>query len=290
MKSLQTALTTIRRSPYQAITAVMMLAVTTYIAFSYSLLLLGAHTLLKDLQTKPKVIAFFDLGVEKSVIDSAKTSLEKQEYVQEVAVVTQEEALTLYQQNNQDDPLLLELVTADILPASIEVSAFEVASLERIKADLEKLEGVEDIEFQEDIAESLHSWITTLTSLGVELIAILGITSFLTIMTVISLKINQQKKSIQIMRLLGATKGFVRAPFVLEGLVYGGIGAMIGWGIMYGRLLYITPQLQQFLGSLITLPLPLDLLLQQLGAGVLVTSILGGFAGYISSSRFMRGM
>lgn len=290
MKSLQTALTMIRRSPYQAIIAITMLAVTSYIAFSYSLLLLGINTILKDLQSKPKVIAFYELGAEPKVLEETKQIMEKKEYVQEVVVLTQQDALELYQQDNQDDPLLLELVSADILPASIEVSGFEVGSLEQIKKDLESLDGIDDVVFQEDVAASLQTWTNTITSLGLELIGILGFTSFLTIMTVISLKINQQRKSIQIMRLLGATKSYVKLPFIAEGMIYGTVGALAGWGLMYARLLYLTPQLQQFLGTLVSLPLPLEILVQQLLAGALIASLLGGFAGLVAASRLMKGV
>lgn len=288
MRSLTTALTTIRRSPYQALVSIMMVAVTFFVAFAFSLIILGANKVLEYFETQPQIIAFFQIEADQARVNEAAKIMETKPYVESVTVVTKEEALKIYRDNNQDEPLLLELVTADILPASIEVAATDIGYLPQIKSDLEAIAGIEDVDFQESVIEQLSRWTTNIRQVGIGSAAVLGIISFLIIFVVITMKASSKKTAINIMRLIGATKTYIRLPFMLEGMIYGLVGALIGWGVMYAGLLYLTPWVKDFLGEIALLPISMNTILIQLGIGVLSGMLLGGMAGYLAVGRLVR--
>lgn len=288
MRPLVTALTTIRRSPYQALTSILMVSVTFFVAYSFSLLLLGAHTVLKHFETQPQIIAFFDVNADQADISKIEDEIKKKDYVKDVTFVSKESALKIYQESNKDQPLLLELVTADILPASIEVSANDLTSLPQIKKDLEGYPSIDEVDFQESIISELSRWTNNLRTIGLAAVIVLAIISFLIITIIIAMKASSQKAAITIMRLIGATSGYIKAPFIIEGMVYGLTGALLGWFGSYGALLYLSPWIRDFLGSITVLPVPINVLVIQLGSGVMAGLILGGFAGLLAVSRFIR--
>jgi cell division transport system permease protein len=288
MNPFSTALTNIRRSPFQSITAMIITAVTLFVAYSFSLMILGTQQILNYFEARPQVIGFFELDTSIGEINQLGEAMQQKSYVKEVELISQEEALATYREENKDDPLLLELVTADILPASIEVSADEILSLVQIKNDLEELDEIEEVVFQKDIIDSLTSWTTSVRYIGVAAVVVLALTSFLIITALISMKVTHRKKAIQVMNFLGASSWFIKAPFFFEGVIYGLIGSLVGWGVMFAVLLYLTPWLKNFLGTISILPVPWEIFALQLSVGTLVTILLGGFAGVTAVKRMMK--
>jgi cell division transport system permease protein len=285
---LSASITAIRRSPYQALAAILILTITFFVGYVFSLFLYGSEQTLRYFETRPQITAFFNLDTTPDQIQTLEKTMRDKSYVDTVTVISKEKALEIYRQDNQKDPLLLELVTADILPASIEVSGKDVTSLATIKQDLEKATGVDEVVYQQDVIESLQKWTQSLRYIGVASVAILGITSFLIIVIVTGMKVAVKRRAIHIMGILGATKWYVKAPFVFEGIIYGLAGSLLGWSSMYIGVLYLTPWLKGFLGTVPLLPLPLEFLILQIGIGTLIGIILGSFASSVAVQRMMR--
>src|SRR5690606_29616825 len=127
----------------------------------------------------PQVTAFFNDDVAEADIMSVKQSLESKPYVASVTYVSKEEALRIYQEQNREDPLLLEMVSAEILPASLEVSAAAIDSLQQVKSDLESSPGVEEVAFQQDVVDALKRWSQGLQIAGLVIVGLLISTSIL---------------------------------------------------------------------------------------------------------------
>jgi cell division transport system permease protein len=288
MNPLTAAFTTMRRSPFQTLTAIIVITVTLFVGYALSFLAMGTQEILQYFETRPQVIGFFELQTSDDVINQISQSMQQKPYVESVKIITQEEALASYQNENKDDPLLLELVTADILPASIEVSAQDVASLVQVKQDLENIDAVEEVVFQQDIIDSLTNWTNSLRYLGIATVITLTATSFLIITALISMKVASRKRAIKIMRIIGASSWYVEAPFFFEGAITGLIGSLLGWAAAFATLQYLTPWLNDFLGSIRLLPVPIEVLALQLSIGTLVAMMLGGFAGTAAVQKMMK--
>jgi cell division transport system permease protein len=288
MNPFTSALSSIRRSPYQALVAVLTMMVTFSVLFALSFFFVGAHVVLNFYETRPQIIAFFELEASQEQIDAAKKTMESKPYVSDAHVTSKEDALKLYSQEFKESPLLLELVTSDILPASIEVSSNSITELGQIKDDLTKISGIEDVQYQESVIDTLQSWTSTTRLIGIASGVILLVLSFLVIMVIIGMRVSMQKRAIGIMRLLGASKWYVKRPFMLEGMVYGFLGALLGWGISICGLLYITPWAQSFLSEVSLFPIPLEFFAIQLGSGLVIGLLLGAFAGQVAAGRLIR--
>lgn len=288
MNSFSAALTAMRRSPYQTLVACVMVTLTCFVGFVMSLFLYSAETILQYFETRPQVIAFFDLTATDQVITTTEESMRQKPYVENVTMVSKEQALELYKEDNQDDPLLLELVTADILPASIEVSGRDADDLAQIKEDLDKAEGVDEVVYQKDVIDSLSTWTNSVRLVGIGGVALLSFTSFLIVTTIIGIKITSKRQAIHIMRIIGATGWYIKGPFMVEGMLYGLVGALLGWSFMMAGVLYITPWLRDFLGTVPLLPFPPQLFAIQIGFGTTIAMLIGAFAAVVAAQRFIK--
>lgn len=288
MKNIVTALTTVRRSPYQSFAAILLLTVTFFVGYSFSLFTLGSEQILSYFETRPQVIGFFEVDATDTEIETVYKTLQEKEYIDEVKLITKEDALLLYQEENRDDPLLLELVTAQILPASLEISGQTIGDLQRIRDELETQQGIEEVILQDDVLESLASWTTSIRIVGAAAISILAFTSLLIMIIIIGMKVVTKRPAILIMRIIGASNWFIKSPFMFEGMFYGLMSSTFGWAATYATLLYLTPWLKEFLGPIPVFPIPLELFAIQYALGTTIALFLGAVAGSIAVSRVMK--
>lgn len=288
MKALNSALVAIRRSPYQSTLTIFILTITFFVAYCFSLLSVGSEKILSFFETQPQVIAFLKLEAKAEDAEKISQKMREKAYVKEVKIVTQEEALQIYQKENQNDPLLLELVTEEILPASVEVAAIDAKSLDAIKNDLKEENMVEDVALQEDVINSLVRWTNAMRIIGLFLLGTLTITSFLMIMTTISMKISAKRKNIQIMKFIGASNTYVSRPFLLEAMVTSSVASILAFALYGAIMLYINPWLENFLTGIIDLPIAWQFFAYQFMAGFGLAILLGIIASYSAVARMLK--
>ncbi len=288
MTQKNTVLKHIRRSPYQSIAAICMTIVTFFIISIFALVVLGGDSMLAFFESRPQVTAFFKDTALSSDIDFLKESIGETITVSAMRFISKDEALGIYQKQNEGNPLLLEMVTADILPASLEVSAKNVADLETIASVMQQSSAVEEVVFQKDVIDTLRKWVGGIRTAGVVLSSLLILASLTTIVMILGLKFASRKVEIKTLSLLGATSWYIRGPFVAEGIIYAVIGAVLGWGLSYLTLLYLTPNIIAFLQDIVILPVPLWVMLTLLGGEVLLATLIGAFASLIATRRYGR--
>jgi len=287
-KHFKTTWTRIRRSPYQALAAVAVMTLTFFIASVFILTAAGSQAILRYFETRPQVTAFFKDEVTMTQVDTLKAKLIETEKVKEMKYISKEEALAIYREQNKDNPLLLEMVTANILPASLEVSTVDIAYLGEVAEILRQQPGVEEVIFQEDVVQALHKWTTTLRKIGVGLIGSLGLVSFLIILIIIGMKVAMRRTEIEILQLIGASSWYIWVPFVFEGIFYGAVGAILAWLISYLLLLYSTPFLVSFLAGIPVLPVPVLFMLAVLGIEILAGALIGTLGSLLAVKRYLR--
>lgn len=285
---LQTVTKYIRRSPYQSIAASLVMTLTFFAVSIFSLITIISIGVISHFESQPQLTIFFKDTAEQNMIDDLITQIEATEKTSTVTFVSKEEALQIYQEQNKDDPILLDLVTADILPASIEVQTIRPEYLAQIAEAVKDVSFIEEIIFQKDIVETLTSWTKALRSLGIGIITVLVFVSMFVILTIIGIKITVRREEIEIMKLIGASNWFIRTPFILEGMLYGFIGGFLGWLISVAILLYSTPTLESFLIGVPIFPLSPVILLELLVAQLLVAISLGAFASYLAVLRYLK--
>ncbi len=278
----------LRRSPYQAIGASLIMFLTFFVISVFALLAMGSEVVLRYFETRPQVIAFFKDNIANSDIENLKSRLDSTGKIKELKYVSKDEALQLYRQQNQADPQLLEMVTADILPASLEVSTQSISDMDEIATILKNETAVSEVIYQEDIVKSMQSLTYNFRRAGAGLIGFFTLVSLMVVLIVVGIKAAVRREEIGIMKLIGASSWYIRLPFIFEGIFYGLVGALTGWGAAYIALLYATPFLVQFLAGISILPVPALLMLELLGGEILLGIIIGLIASLLAVKRYLK--
>ncbi len=282
----------IRRTPYQAVAASMVMFLTFLTLIISSLLILGSQKILKYYESKPQAIAFFKDNTPNSDVDAIKNSLNQTGKITSLRYVSKEEALKIYQDRNKNTPVLLELVTANILPASLEISTVAPGDLSAIGDILRKEPVVEDVVIPEDAIAGLTRATTVIRWVGGFTAGFLLVFSFFLLLMVIGFKIRLRRSEIEIEKLLGASTWFIRLPFILEGLVYGAAGAFVAWAVSYIVVWYFTPYLQNYLVGIppevVNLPISPLFMLLVLVIAVGLSMLIGALGSYGAVRRYLR--
>jgi len=278
----------IRRTPFQAIAASMVMLLTFLALQAFIILAAGSQTALRYFESKPQVIAFFKEGTTNQDVTAIENALKQEIRVTNIKFVSKEDALQIYREKNKNDPTLLELVTASILPASLEVSTKDPQDLAPIADILKREPVISEVIVPEDVVATLTSITRIIRYTGGATVGFLMVFATLVIIMIIGFKIRIKRTEIEIMRLLGASPGFVRTPFILEGMFYGVTGAVLAWIINYSLLWYFTPFLQGYLEDVKLLPVNLLFMLTLLGGSLVVACLVGAIGSFAAVRRYLK--
>lgn len=278
----------VRRSPYQTFAAVFIILQTFFVISIFTFVAYGSAKVISYFESLPQVIAFFKNEAKQNEIYALRDDLLSSGKISKVKFVSKQDALKIYEEKFKDDALLLEFVTADILPASLEISAYNISDLEVVSKTLKNSSLVKEVIFPEDVIKNLTAWTNALRKIGIALSAVLVIDSIFIMVIITGIKISQRREEIEIMRLLGATNWYIRWPFIFEGVFYGIVGAFFGWLLSIGVLLYASPMLSVFLrGIPLAFTSPM-LLVELLGIELLLAVFLGMFASALAVFRYLK--
>ena len=114
-------------------------------------LIVISQTALKYLEEQAQITIFFKDEYTNDQILTYKSKLESDERILEVKFVSKEDALRIFKEINKDEPILLESISASILPASLEVKTKNISDLKSLSNEFGSAEGVEEVRFFEDV-------------------------------------------------------------------------------------------------------------------------------------------
>lgn len=278
----------IRRTPFQAMAAIMVMFLTFLSLLIFITLAAGSQAALKYFESKPQVIAFFKEGTTTQDISAIENALKQETRVAKTKYISKEDALASYREKNKSDPALLELVTANILPASLEISTQSPEDLAPIADILKREPVVSEVIVPEDVVQTLTSLTKIIRIVGITTVGFLMVFSTLVIIMITGFKIRLRRNEIEIMRLLGASPGFIRNPFIFEGIFYGVFGAVLAWIVSYVLLWYFTPFLQGYLGEVKLLPVNPIFMLELLTASLVLAIVVGGLGSMSAVKRYLK--
>ncbi len=278
----------IRRTPFQALAASMVMFLTFLALMTFIILAAGSQTALRYFESKPQVIAFFKEGTTDQDVSAIENALQQETRVTNTKFVSKDDALQIYREKNKSDPALLELVTANILPASLEISTQTPQDLQGIAEILKKEPVISDVIVPEDVVQTLTQVTGIIRVVGGATVGFLMIFATLVIVMIIGFKIRLKRNEIEIMRLLGASSSFIRSPFILEGIFYGVAGTLLAWVMSYAVLWYFAPFLQGYLGEVKLLPVNPLFMLTLLGGSLSLACFVGGLGSIAAVRRYLK--
>lgn len=259
----KTALDSIRRSPFQAISAIFVLALTFFVATTVTVLVYASNKTLEYVETRPQIIVFLKDGVTEESVTALKNKLGSDKRIKDIKYVPKEEALEIYKKATEDNPLLAELVSPSIFPASLEFSTVDLSLSESVIEEVREEEIAQQVGFTANIGgeKSVGDVVTRLKNVsnyiklgGIVFVAILGVTSFLVLLVIISMRMTARKGEIEILSLIGATPAFVRSPIVMEAILYSMVGVLVGFTSSFVLWLYLAPSIISYFSQIPVLP------------------------------------
>jgi len=288
MKQAKDAIKLIRRSPYQALAAALSMSLTFFVSSIFVLLIIGGQIVLNYIEQRPQVIAFFKDDTKESRIFEISKEVQASGLAKDVKYVSKEEALAIYRERNKDEPLLLESVTADFLPASIDISVNRAQDIEGVTKLVKDKSEVERVITPENLIEQLVKWTRIIRIGGIAFVSTLIAVSFLIIIMVVGMRIALRRDEISIMNLVGATRWYIARPFFIEGALYGFVGATIAVFLTFCLLLFYSPNIQEFLGPIQIFPISPLFFLFLWVSEVVAAIVIGCLGAAISLFRYLK--
>jgi cell division transport system permease protein len=237
------ALLSFRRAPLLSVLSVTTIAFSLFTLGLFGLVAINLREALRGLEERVEIVAFVLRGTPAETITLATQDIAAFPEVQDVAFVTEEQALARARQELVEFRDAYRDLQVNPLPASIEVRLKDgyrvAANVERVAQRLRGFGFVEDVRFGREWVRKLDHLrnITGLVGLVIGLafaavaVVIIGVTIRLTLM--------QRAREISVMRLVGATNWFIRGPFLLEGALKGILGGFLSLLLCYaGYLLF----------------------------------------------------
>jgi cell division transport system permease protein len=239
--------TSLRRTPYQTFTAFSVLFFTLFLALILFISLSFLNGILGYLETRPQVTVYFQTKTPENQIFKVRDELVNSGKVLSIKYISQKEAFKIYQDLNKDNPLLLEMVSADILPPSLEVYAKKPNFLPEIAEYLKKQANIDEVQFQKDIFDRLLTLTGIVRKGSFIFFVYLIIMSIIVLTTTTMFKITLKKDEIELLKLLGATNFYIQKPYLLEGVFLGFVASAFSFLILLLMILYFNPFLSSYL-------------------------------------------
>lgn len=224
------------------------------ISFFISLLLMtGSATEL--LKSKVDITAYFNETASKDQIFAVENALLSRSDVKTVDYISKEEALKRWQERNNDNENLKNIVseTYNPLPRSLEIKTENPEDLEAIDTFLSASDYqplIKEISYRKnkDLVDRLVRITSFIKYIGWILSGVFVVVSILIIYNTIRLTIYARKDEIDIMNLVGASDWYIQGPFVLEGISYGILGAIVSSAILLAVSGLLVPIASNYLG------------------------------------------
>ena len=260
---LKSAITSIKRFPFQALAAIFLLTVTFLVVTILSVVSYSSSKVIKYFETRPQVIAFLKDSATVETISALQHKLQNDMRIKEVKYVSKEEALSIYRDATVDNPLLGELVNPSIFPASLEFSLNDLSHAQGVIEELKTEAIVDPVGFTAslggekslgDVVNRLRE-ITLYLKLGGGFFALLLVgTSFLVLVVTLGMRIASRRGEVEILNLIGAKKSFIKKPIIIESIIYVLVGVTLGWLITLIAILYVAPSAINYFGEIPILP------------------------------------
>lgn len=241
---LSEALTSLWRSRLMNAVSVGTIAVSLFVLGAFLTVASRLGDVVSRWTQKVQVIVYLEDGTEDRVRESLENRLRADPAVDSIDYVTREQALARFREMFRDLRALPEDLGENPFPASLEVSLKSErqspAEVERLAGAFQAAPGVKEIQYDLLWIERLATGVRLVRGIGAFLGGILVVAGIFTISNVIRLTIYAREDELDIMRLVGATRSYVKGPFVAEGVIQGGLGGLVAWLLLWAALAWLS--------------------------------------------------
>ena len=201
---------------------------------SVSLLSMNIDMLIKDLENQNEVVAFVDDSIsEEPAAQALESSIYAVGNIASVEFVNREEAMDNFMSQYDDD--LMEGIDETVFRHRFVIKLNDIAMMSQTKAALENVEGIAKVKAHIEYADAFITIRNVVSIVSLALTVMLVFVSIFIMTNTIKLATFSRREEIAIMKMVGASNGFIRMPYVIEGFFLGGLGGLLAffaeWGL-----------------------------------------------------------
>lgn len=216
--------------------AICMIVACLIIMGSFSLIAVNADKMLGTLEAENEFLAYIDESYTDQQIEDLVSRVKRQVNVASVRFVSREEAKAAYLEGQNLDGLYANLPD-EVFRDRLAIRVVDISLFNETVETVANMKGVVNYRAESDLAEGFVTVRNVASALATILIVILAAVSLFIIANTIRLATFARREEIAIMKMCGATNGFIRWPFVIEGLLLGLVGAIVAFFLQW--LIYV---------------------------------------------------
>ena len=219
---------------FMSFAAVCMIVACLLIMGSFTLLAVNLDNTLGDLENENEMLVYIDDALTQDQARMLQPKLAQVDNVAQLTFVTKEAAVAAFKAKHSDTTAILNNLPDDAFRDRYRVHVVDIERMAETKAALEQMEGVGYVNAATEIADGFVMVRNIATGVALVLIGILLVISLFIIANTIKLSTFYRREEIAIMKMCGATDGFIEWPFVVEGMLLGLTGALIAFFVQWG--------------------------------------------------------
>ena len=212
-----------------------------------SMLLVNAKSVSDYFKENMKVSVMMKQTVSEESAMKFKTKLDKERYIKSSVYVSKEQGMSEMAQMLGDD--VLDVFEVSPIPASIDITLnadyVSADSLEMVKQDIGKSSLVDEVIYQRSLVDALNANLSRISLILAIFISLLLFISFVLINNTVRLNVFARRFTIHTMKLVGATKSFIRAPFLIQAVFQGMFSAVVAIVVLVGMMFFVRSEFQQ---------------------------------------------
>ena len=283
------AFKSMRRNGLMTLASISTVALSLFMLGVFLCGVVNLNNMAASLETQVQLSVYLKDDLTTNQIMETGKAVKSQPHIKELKFVTKDQALQDFKSRLGDDQkqMIDSLEGVNPLPNSYIVTFENPQDVKLAAKELATVPGVESVHYGQDVVDELFKITQIIRIGGIVLIAFLAAATLFIISNTIRLTVFARRKEIAIMKYVGATNGFIRWPFVIEGMLLGCIGGLIAVACTGEFYYFITSEIEQ---SLSFFPLvPMFPIFYQLAVALLIIGIfVGAIGSAISLRQYMR--
>lgn len=213
------------RNRFMAIASVLTVTLSMFILGVFLSAVLNINHMASYLENQVEMTVYLKDGLTTDQVMGIGKYLKAQPGMKEIKFTNKDQAMKDFRERMGDQQGLLDAINGNPLPASYQMSFQTPEQLKTAAEVVAKYQGVETVQYGKDIIEQLYKVAQIIRLSGIVLIIFLAGAELFIISNTIRLTVFARRREIQIMKYVGASNGFIRWPFLFEGMVIGFLGS-----------------------------------------------------------------
>ena len=260
------------------------------IVSAFSLFFVNANEIINSWKKGMRIMAYLKPGVPEVKIPELKQKIKRINGIQDIRFIPKSKALQLLKKQMKRQSSLFENLKENPLPDAFEIrliaSSQNQDKVEIIATRLESFPQVDEVEYGKKWLGRFTNFFNLFRLIGYAMGGLFFMAAVLIVANTIRLMLYSRREEVEIMRLVGATDRFIKAPFYIQGLIQGTFGGIIGITILFITFMFISSSVDQgFSPGLFTI----KFLSPGAFFGIILYSMFVGWIGcYISLKQFLK--